>query len=295
MRPEESLLWALRRSLARLPGVRGAYHASRRARFAAAFGASCLRERFFVPPEPRPAERLTAILLSFARPKNIQRIADALTRCDLVERVIISNNNPAIRLEPYLRLDSSRVTLVNQAARARPIKRWDIAREVDAKYFLALDDDVYLHARQIEALFRGLVAAPETPRGVVGQVLVRPATSAPILDYRVVHGRTARVDVLNRVYLFTASHRGRVFELLEEVYRRAPELRPLPFGDDIVLSFAARVRPIIQDVGGLLFYPSGDNPAAARWNEPGFQECRARIYRELMDIAPRDDDPPCPR
>ena len=102
------------------------------------------------------------------------------------------------------------------------------------------------------------------------------------------------MDVLNRAYFFTASHRDRVLELLEELYRRAPELRPLPFGDDIVLSFAGRRRPMIQDVGGLAFYPSGDDPAVARWNEPGFQECRAKIYRELLQIAPRDDDPPRP-
>jgi len=126
----------------------------------------------------------------------------------------------------------------------------------------------------------------------VGQVLVRPATSAPILHYQVVHRRTAPVDVLNRAYFFTASHRDRVFELLEELYRRSPELRPLPFGDDIVLSFAGRGRPMIQDVGALLFHPSGDDPAGARWNEPGFQEHRARIFRELQQIAPRRDDPP---
>jgi len=52
-----------------------------------------------------------------------------------------------------------------------------------------------------------------------------------------------------------------------------------------VLSFTGERRPRIHDVGRVLYFPSGDDPAVARWLEPGFQEYRTAVYRDLVAIS----------
>jgi len=76
------------------------------------------------------------------------------------------------------------------------------------------------------------------------------------------------------------SHRDRFFTLLAAIARQ-----PLRYGDDIVLSFTGERRPRIHDVGRVLYFPSGDDPAVARWLEPGFQEYRTAVYRDLVAIS----------
>lgn len=281
-------LRAARRRVAQVPGVRPAYQALRKLKFEVEVRAS---DFALVRPLARFPDdaRLTVILLSYRRPHNIQPIAERVLRCGFVDRLVISNNNPALRLADFLKLealDRARLEVVDQATVCRPIKRFEIARDLPGNYFLAIDDDVFLRPRQLEALFRGLLAEPATPRGIIGQVMGSVSPEGR-LRYQMAERRDAAIDVLNRAYLFTAAHRDRFFELLEALYAIDPTRRPLAFGDDVVLSFSGASRPVIQDVGPVIYCPSGDDPAVARWLEPGFHDYRTALYRDLVALGGR--------
>jgi hypothetical protein len=138
--------------------VRRAYGIGLGARFAVDLRIAKARDRLWRSGNPRPDARLNVVLLSFARPRNIQPIAERVLRCDFVERLVISNNDPSVRLADDVRVSSSRVTILQQTAPCPPMKRFETARELSGEYFLALDDDVLLRAEQIDALFRALVA-----------------------------------------------------------------------------------------------------------------------------------------
>ena len=51
----------------------------------------------------------TAILLSYARPQNLQWIIQSLLRCEFIEKVIVSNNNPSTKLEKWVPITDSRL------------------------------------------------------------------------------------------------------------------------------------------------------------------------------------------
>jgi len=272
-------LLEVRRRLGRVRGVRRAYEIARRARFVVDARIARARDRLWRPQEH--AARLTVVLLSFARPRNIQPIAESVLRCDFVDRLVISNNDPRVRLADHVRIASPRAAILEQESPCPPMRRFEIARDLPGDYFLALDDDVLLGARQIDAVFRALVADPVAPHGVIGQVMDGDER-AGVRPYRLLERRDASVDVLNRAYFFTAAHRDRFFTLLAAIARQ-----PLRYGDDIVLSFSGERRPRIHDVGRVLYFPSGDDPAVARWLEPGFQEYRSAVYRDLVAVTGR--------
>ena len=272
-----------RRRLGRLPAVRRLYDLGLHAKFSVDLRLARRRDRLWQPTQPRPQARLNVVMLSFGRPRNIQPIAESALRCDLVERLVIVNNNPAVHLEDYVRITSPRVTILHQEVAGLPVRRFEIARDLPGEYFLAIDDDTLLRAPQIESLFRALIADPTTPHGVIGQVIDGAVEPSSVLRYRMVERRAASVDILNRVYLFTAAHLRRFFSLLSAI----EGLAPLRYGDDLVLSFSGDSHPRIQDVGRVLYFPSGNDPAVALWLQPGFHEYRRAVYRDLVAATGR--------
>ena len=104
----------------------------------------------FVPVrvlEERPI-RATVILLSYKRVRNIQPIVRSLLKASCVGKVIVSNNNPDLRLDDWLRLRDDRVQVIDQPVRRFPGVRFELARQDGGEYFLTLDDDVFLFPRQ---------------------------------------------------------------------------------------------------------------------------------------------------
>ncbi len=280
-------LSALRRRIGRLPGVRRLYGLSLHAAFAIDLRVARRRERSWRPLEPRPVARLTVVMLSFARPRNIQPIAESVLRCDFVERLVIVNNEPRTRLEDYVRIASSRLTILHPQTPGLPGRRFEIARELPGVYFLAIDDDTLLRAEQIEALFRALIADSAVPHGVIGQVIHSPVEQQTVLPFRLVERRADRVDILNRVYLFTAAHIDRFFSLSAAIDGLTPERGSLGLADDLILSFSGSGYPRIHDVGRVLYFPSSDDPNTACWLQPGFHERRRGVYRDLVAATAR--------
>ena len=74
-------------------------------------------------------ERCRVVVISYKRPANIPWVVRSFLRCDFVERVVVSNNNPEIDLRSYLGTRDPRVELVEQAVPTRQGIRFTLAAE----------------------------------------------------------------------------------------------------------------------------------------------------------------------
>ncbi len=91
----------------------------------------------------------TAILLSYKRPKNIEPIVRALLRCAFIDKVIVSNNNPAVRIGDWVHLTDPRIRLIDQTRDSPPGLRFAIAFDTPAEHFLCIDDDIFPYPKQV--------------------------------------------------------------------------------------------------------------------------------------------------
>ena len=175
--------------------------------------------------------------------------------------------------------------MIRQLEPSRPVKRFEIARELEGDYFMAVDDDVFLEPAQVERLFAALKAAPEVPHGVVGQTLIGPpAERGQVLSYETIERGEGEVDFLNRVYLFTRAQCASLCELLELTDRLEGDRLKLKYGDDIVLSFCGHGRPRIHDTGPPLFCNTANRRGVAVWKEFDFQQYRTELYWDLLEL-----------
>lgn len=234
-----------------------------------------------MPGNPAVEERsATFIVLSFARPQNIQRILDEVRQADCCGRVILSNNNPEIDILDHIAPPSDGLEVRQQKTRWDPIKRFLIARETGDGHFICIDDDVFLTAGQIDRLFSHLVLDPSRPHGIWGE-LYEPV-DGEIRIRQGVRNMSCRVSVLNRVYAFTRDHVVRMFELMESLGIADP--RDLKRVDDVLLSAAGAGRPQIHDLGPIDECPTSDQAGIALWREDNFHAPRLGLYASLQSI-----------
>lgn len=226
---------------------------------------------------------VTAILLSYARPWNIDPMARMLLRFSCIERLIISNNNPAVDLSSYLSVTDERMTLITQTEK-RPASMMLMlasrAADSGAGYFLSIDDDLFLFPAQISRLLHELIRSPAVPHGVVGQ---RWNVAGFIESHVTGEGE---IDVLNRAYACTSAHVHRSMRLLDVLGYTSDEAKEmLPFGSDIILSHSGEGSPRIHNVGPLLSCPTAALQGVARFKEPGFNAFRVDLYSRVQAIS----------
>lgn len=227
----------------------------------------------------------TFILLSYARPWNMQRIVDTVLSARSCGSVILSNNNPKIDILKYVDLPPKQVTILQQAEHWPAVNRFCIARESGAENFVCIDDDLFLTALQIDALVARLAENPAVPHGVWGANVCTDTNADGRESLRLqggVHNVTVPVRILNRAYAFTGKHNRRFFELLTALGITDP--RELGPADDILLSHSGAGLPICHDLGPLSTCPTSTMRGIALWREPGFFEARIERLEQLRDL-----------
>lgn len=245
------------------------------------------RVRFGKPRATGNNEEFTAILLSFKRPQNIGPIVRTLLRTPCVGRVIVSNNNPSCHIHNWIPVRSPRLTIIEQTERRSPAIRYRIAAQDPARFFIAVDDDIFLDPGQIEMVCEALRRDPDVPHGVFGQTWDKDGTMRGGI-----RGVTRELDALNRVYAFTADHLEEFFRLLEVL-----DLLPLgnmAFGDDMVISASGLAKPMCHDVGRYLDCPTQHEEGIAVWKEEEFLGYRDKLFVRLRTTKPlpsRKDGP----
>ena len=225
-------------------------------------------------------EKLSVVLLSYRRMKDLRHIVDSLLLCDFVGQIIVSNNNLEIRMEDYIPLRDPRLRIINQPVRRFPGWRYDLARELSARYFMSIDDDLFLTPGQVRKLFMSLLANPTVPHGAGGEDYV--VADGKIVSRQQVCGRERETDVILWAYAFTREHLDKYFSLLQTLRIDNHELKA---SEDVVISFCGHGRARCEDLGRLLCCASAKNRKIATWAQEGFAEHRRQLYLQCRNAG----------
>jgi hypothetical protein len=231
---------------------------------------------------PRVRSRIdpkaTVIIPSYhgRRARNVAPIVRSALKYDGTERVIVSNNNPRIRIEDWVEVRDRRVTLINQPVRRGCGYAWTIAAGEEAEFFAIIDDDRLVYPQQLAVLVERLVEQPACPHGLVGA----------FADGTRVQRQEAEVAWLYSIYAVTKAHVRRYHDYVAEIRagNYAADDSIEFWGDDIIISQSGTQRPRIHDVGPLIRCSTWNAPGVATWREPEFEKRREEVSRAVERV-----------
>lgn len=231
------------------------------------------------------SEKLTVIVLNHKRPENVGQIAQYVLRAGFVGKLIISNNSQEYPIEQYIKVKDPRLVLLNQAEPSGVGISFELAREYPARYYLRVDDDIFLHPAQLQWIYWNLRQSADRPHGIFGAAFL--PEKDPEQEWPFVHRRNAdiTVEILNGLFAFTREH-------LEEYFRLCGLLgitdqKALMNGEDIVLSYSGHKKPLIHNIGPIWECASEASPGVAlHQSRPRFYEERWKMFSELEKIKP---------
>lgn len=220
-----------------------------------------------------------AIVLSYKRPQNMERVILPLCESTAIDKIIVSNNNPEIDLRDWLARvrHEPKVELIQQAHRAICAKRFEIALERSFDTYLCPDDDLFLTTAQIDALMAALDREPSRVHGVFGEI--HSFSGGRLRLGGGIRGIECEVDILNRCYAFTRAHLLQMTKLAAELGYN--EVGNALFVDDLLISHCGDGAPICHDFGPLDSCPTSDLPGIATYRESGFDEARVAAFLRL--------------
>jgi hypothetical protein len=228
-------------------------------------------------------EKATVILTCYqeSRARNLAPLARAALKCDFVEKVVVSNHNPRLRIAEWVTFRDVRLVLVDQEVRRGCEHRWELAREQGADYYVAIDDDVLIYPKQLSRLFRHLVERPEIPHGLAGG-------SLPHTYFR---RKEMEVELLFEIYACTSAHIRSYFEYLQEIKKKryASDQSIMNGSDYILLSKSGKGPPRIHDVGFLLRCVTAYQEGVATFKESDFLK-RSYTILKALDRIDRERD-----
>jgi hypothetical protein len=205
---------------------------------------------------------------------NIRHILESALKCDFVDTIWISNNNPAHVFPPWLYVADERVRIIEQPVVRTCEYRYQILNEMPGEYFAVLDDDHVLMPGQIGSLFRSLLKEPDRPHGFYGEDY--PMDPAQFIDGRTWHVNSdATVTNLNRGYFVTRKH-VREFHALV----RGLRLQEVTH-DDLIVGFSGERFPRIHDVGSVYECRTEAARGVALWSDHDFLRERRDILLQL--------------
>lgn len=229
------------------------------------------------------SEKLTVVLMNHKRPENVAQIARYILRCGFVGRLVISNNSQDYSIQRHVPLRDSRLVLIDQERPSGVGIRFELARAHSARYYVCIDDDIFLHPVQLQWIYWSLRRWSQRPHGIFG-ALHAPGEAAQ-KEWPFVHRRngTTEIDILNGLFAFTRGQLDEYFHLCRLL--GIEDTRSLMNGEDIILSFAGDRRPMIHNVGPIWECASASSPGVAlHMSRPTFYEERWKLYSELSKL-----------
>ncbi|MBD2338949.1 hypothetical protein H6G64_18405 [Calothrix sp. FACHB-156] len=221
------------------------------------------------------------VLLSHNRYRNMELIVSCALHNTFVSKVIVSNSNPAVKITDWVKVQDSRLVLIDETFPTQPGHRFVLANREDSNYFLSIDDDIFLMPHQWVAFFDKLVADDEVTHCLTGNVY-RPGTVASNgSPFHQVTGIEQDVDVLVGSFAFTRQHLDRMFALAHTL--GIHQMTNLRNGEDILLSFAGIRSPRVHDVGHIWSCASSSLPGVALWQtHQNFWQERISIFEKAQ-------------
>ncbi|MEQ9644436.1 MAG: hypothetical protein RLO52_03085 [Sandaracinaceae bacterium] len=229
-----------------------------------------------VPAQTISGPSLVVILPVFTRPENLCLSVALALRTPGVTEVRICVNDPAIDAESLLDELDDRVVFDRADERRGPVERYLAAARSGGEAFVSLDDDIFLHPRQLRALADRARAEPRCPHGLYGQ---RYDASRGRFTQNLCR-REGSVHVLNRLYAFSADQLDRYLALLGAAVADSHAAR-VAIDDDVVLSFSGDGLPQVHDLGPWIDCPTETDPRVSRFGRIDAAERRRQLYRSL--------------
>lgn len=237
------------------------------------------------PPNPawKNTPPLTPILLSFRRPENMPWLLAGFLKLPYVKRILVLNNNPAIRLETYTGELDSRVEIANMDKPTSAMVRFEAAADLDEPWFACVDDDVFLTGSQIHALFAALRTSPSVPHGILGcRMILNPTFS---LQRIWPDKANEPVDMLLRCYFLSREVAANFRATRAWAESRSLETTAC---DDVLLSFAQAECPRVHNVGPWVNCLSGSHSKIAVFRTTdGFDQRRQTLMLALWEHTGR--------
>ena len=231
------------------------------------------------------SEKLTVIVLNHKRPENVGQIAQYVLRAGFVGKLIISNNSQEYPIQKYIKVKDPRLVLLNQTEPSGVGISFELAREHHSRYYLRVDDDIFLHPAQLQWIYWNLRQSADRPHGIFGAAF--SSDKNPEQEWPFVHRRNAfaTVEILNGLFAFTREHLEEYFRLCALV--GIQDQKSLMNGEDIDLSFSGNKKPLIHNIGPIWECASEASPGVAlHQSRPRFYEERWKIFSELEKIKP---------
>lgn len=229
--------------------------------------------------QTRMNHEFTAIILSYKRPWNIHLICRTILELQNVKKLILSNNNPDIDIENYLKFKDERLVVINQLNHTGCGKRFELAKKEKSHFFLCIDDDLFLDANQTRSLMEKLINDTSRPHGLCGQRVVMKNDSINLINEI---GGNVPIEILNRAYFFTKEHVTKFYDLIDSCKIDAPDVDSC---DDILISFSGTDKPIIHNVGNYYDCPTSDEWGIATWTLDGTNDRRSRVLKKLLNFG----------
>ena len=210
-----------------------------------------------------------------ARMRNLEPLIRSILNCTFVDKLIVSNNNPEVRICERVRVRDPRLTLLDQPTRRGPGYSWVLADGEQGEYFLSIDDDVLLYPEQVARLFEHLVKRPGVPHGLAG-----------VCGSKYVSCQEQEVDNLYVVYAVTRAQVRRYLEYARRIVQAglASQDDVELWSDDILLSRTGSSRPVIHDTGFLLQALTCYHPQIALHKQQEFEARRQRVADALETV-----------
>jgi hypothetical protein len=224
------------------------------------------------------ASKVTVVLTAYKkeRMRNLDPLVRSVLKCRFVEKVIVSNDNPDLRIADWVMVHDERLVLLDQPARRGCKHRWELAQAENAAYTIAIDDDVLIHPKQLALLFTHLLDRQEVPHGLSGCKI----------PFEFHERQELEVDLLFEIYAVTREHVQAYFDTIEQLKARGtlPAEGLGKRGDFVVISHSGKARPVIHDVGFIARCASAYAEGVATFKEDGFASYTGELLAAVRKI-----------
>lgn len=185
-----------------------------------------------------PPHAVSAVILNWARPRNIDRILASLASGGVVDDVIVWNNRAESPYWPHPPATGSlAVRVVNCSADFGLYTRFAAGLFAKNECVLIQDDDIELPAASLSTLYSAWTADPLILHGIFGRAPRHDGSYA-----RAIRGEAECPVVLTRAVLTHRSNFAEFFRLapmFDEIQRNS---QPHGNGEDIIFSYVAMNR-----------------------------------------------------
>ncbi len=216
--------------------------------------------------------KVTVVLTAYRKERigNLDPLVRSVLKCAFVEKVIVSNDNPQVRIADWVRVRDERLVLLDQPVRRGCGNRWKLAWAEKAAYYLAIDDDILVYPGQLAQLFMHLINMPEVPHGLSGGTV----------PFQFHERKEMAVDQLFEIYALTREHLRVYFDYLQELAAQTVSQEGLCMsGDFVLISHSGQGKPVIHDVGFISRCATAYAEGVATFKEADFLRCVEELRR----------------